>query len=40
MEVLVPLMNRSKYDGVKGEIEHRVISPAWEPGASLHPRLK
>jgi DNA-binding LacI/PurR family transcriptional regulator len=36
MEMLVPLMNRSKCNGRGEDIEHRVISPQWEPGASLH----
>ncbi|MEX2309417.1 MAG: GntR family transcriptional regulator [Pirellulales bacterium] len=38
MEMLVQGMNRSKTNGCKVDIEHRVISPAWEPGASLHSR--
>jgi DNA-binding LacI/PurR family transcriptional regulator len=38
MEMLVQGMNRSKTNGSKIEIEHRVISPQWEPGASLHIR--
>jgi DNA-binding LacI/PurR family transcriptional regulator len=40
MEVLIPLMSRSKYDGAAGKVEHRVISPKWEPGASLQPHLE
>lgn len=36
MEMLVPLMNRSKCNGRGEDVEHRVISPQWEPGASLH----
>jgi DNA-binding LacI/PurR family transcriptional regulator len=36
MEVLIPLMNRSNRDLGASKIEHRVISPKWEPGASLH----
>jgi DNA-binding LacI/PurR family transcriptional regulator len=40
MEVLIPLMSRSKYDGAAGKVEHRVISPKWEPGASLQPHFE
>jgi DNA-binding LacI/PurR family transcriptional regulator len=36
MEVLVHEMNRSKFNGKRDDVEHRVISPEWEPGASLH----
>jgi len=35
MEVLVEEMNRSRCGARRGEIEHRVISPEWMPGASL-----
>jgi LacI family transcriptional regulator len=37
MEMLVPLLlNRSKSNRRTEKIEHRVISPQWEPGASLY----
>jgi DNA-binding LacI/PurR family transcriptional regulator len=36
MEMLIPLMNRSKCNSRGDAIEHRVISPQWEPGGSLH----
>jgi DNA-binding LacI/PurR family transcriptional regulator len=36
MEMLILEMNRSRSNGPHGKIEHRVLSPEWEPGASLH----
>jgi DNA-binding LacI/PurR family transcriptional regulator len=36
MEMLLVQMNRSKSNGRHDDIQHRVISPEWEPGASLH----
>jgi DNA-binding LacI/PurR family transcriptional regulator len=36
MEMLLVQMNRSKSNGQRDDIQHRVISPEWEPGASLH----
>jgi DNA-binding LacI/PurR family transcriptional regulator len=35
MEVLVGEMNRSKCNGHSKNVEHRVVSPEWQPGASL-----
>jgi LacI family transcriptional regulator len=35
MEMLVAEMGRSKSDARRDDVEHRVISPQWEAGASL-----
>jgi DNA-binding LacI/PurR family transcriptional regulator len=40
MEMLVVGMNRARTNGRAAEMEHRVISPQWEPGASLHAQMR